>query len=121
MAESENKKQRRSRFFWFRELLDGSILTKQFVVKQLPFILYLVFFAIIYIGNRYNAEKVVKEINKRQREIKELRSESITLSSDLMYMRRETEIINLINKKQLDLAPAKRPAFKIVVRDSEEQ
>ena len=38
-------------------VMDGTILTREKVVKTLPFLLYIAFLAILYIANTYYAEK----------------------------------------------------------------
>ena len=48
--------------FSLKSVLDGSVLTVHAFVRQIPFILFLVLLALVYIANRYNAEKVVREI-----------------------------------------------------------
>ena len=73
----------------FRELFDGSFLSKEGFAKQLPFIFFLAFLALIYIGNRYKAEKIIQKNIALQKEIKELRAKSITTAAELMYMRKQ--------------------------------
>ena len=99
-----------------KEFLDGSILTQNAVIKQLPFIFFLTFLAIFYIGNSYHAERVVRDINNLQKEIKELRSESITLASELMDIRRQSEISKLIKKYGIKLEESNIPPKKIVIK-----
>lgn len=73
-------------------VMDGSILTRQKLVKQLPFILYITFLAILYIANSYNAEKTIIEIGKIKHELEELRYEYITTKSNLMFHSKQSEI-----------------------------
>ena len=54
----ENAEEKANRRGALRDFLDGSILIKNFMVKQLPYILFLTLIAVIYIANRYHAEKV---------------------------------------------------------------
>ena len=42
------------------DVFDGSVLTRDRVVRQLPFVLFVTFLIILYIGNRYHAEKVIR-------------------------------------------------------------
>ncbi len=79
-----------------QSVMDGTILTREKVVKTLPFLLYIAFLAILYIANTYYAEKKVIEIEKVKRELKELRSESISIESRLMYYSRQTEVMKRI-------------------------
>ena len=79
-----------------QSVLDGTILTKDTVVKSLPFLFYIAFLAILYIGNSYYAEKKVIEIEKMKKELKELRSENISTKSKLMFYSRQSEVIKRI-------------------------
>ena len=99
----------------FRELLDGSILTNDFFIKQLPFIFFLALLGVLYIGNRFKAEKIIQQNMSLQKEIKELRSESITIAAELMYMRKQSEVIKLLKKKGLELEESTEPPIKVEI------
>jgi hypothetical protein len=96
-----------------KEWFDGSIITRDSIVKQLPFILFISFFGVLYIGNRYHAEKVVRELDKIQQTVKDLRAESITTASELMIMSRQSEVVKLVQKENLDLEESIDPPKKI--------
>ena len=100
-----------------QSVLDGTILTKELVVKSLPFIFYITFLAILYIANSNYSEKKIMEIEKVKKEIKELRSESISVKSKLMYYSRQTEVIKRIGV--YGIKESVKPPHKIyVVNDS---
>jgi len=99
-----------------KDLLDGSLLTKQMVLKQLPFIIFLTILTFIYIGNNYKSEKVGRDIVKLQHEINELRQESISLAADLMYYKRHSEVAKLIQQKEYGLYESQTPPKVIVVK-----
>lgn len=96
-----------------REFLDGTVITRKNVVKQLPFLIFLCIIGIIYIGNRYHAEKVIRDITKIQEEVKNLRAEEITTASELMKLSRQSEVIKLIKEKNLNLVESTDPPAKI--------
>jgi hypothetical protein len=73
-------------------IIDGSILTRKKLVKQLPFMLFITLLAIVYIANSYNAEKTIIEIGKTKKELEELRFEYITTKSNLMFHSKQSEI-----------------------------
>jgi hypothetical protein len=100
-----------------REFLDGTIITRKNVVKQLPFIIFLSIIGIIYIGNRYHAEKVIRDITKAQEEVKNLRAEEITTASELMKLSRQSEVVRLVKEKNLGLEESTEPPAKIKSRD----
>ncbi len=98
-----------------KEVFDGSILTRDAVTRQLPFLAFLAFLALVYIGNRYHAEKIVREESKMQTEIKELRAKSISIAAELMDMSRQSEVSRLIKEKGMDLKEAVRPPNRLIV------
>ena len=79
-----------------QSIMDGTILTRDKVVKTLPFLLYISFLAMLYIANTYYSEKKVFEIEKVKRELKELRSECISIEAKLMYYSRQSEVVKRI-------------------------
>lgn len=111
---------REERKFSVKSLIDGSVLTRDGVVKQVPFIIFLTFLAIIYIANRYHAERVVRETVKIQNEVKELRFESITTASGLMYISKQSEVARLVKEKKLGLEELVEPPSKIVIEKEKE-
>jgi len=102
--------------FSLKSIIDGSLLTVRSVVKQLPFILFLVFLTLIYIANRYHAEKMVRQIDSLKTEVKDLRAEEITTASELMNLNRPSNVQNLVTEKQLGLKLTGEPPYKIVKR-----
>ena len=98
-----------------KDFIGGSFLTSANVIKQIPYILFLTLIAIIYIGNRYQAEKIVRETVVLKNEVKELRAEAITTTSELMYISKQSEVAKLVEKKGLDLKEAVVPPKKIVI------
>ncbi len=100
-----------------KDFIGGGFLTSENVIRQIPYILFLTLIAIIYIGNRYQAEKIVRESIVLNNEVKELRSEAITATSELMYISKQSEVAKLVKKKGLDLKEAVVPAKKIVVNE----
>ncbi len=93
----------------FRELLDGTLLTRQVVVKQLPFLVFLTFLTMVYISNRYNAEKVVRETVAIQSELKELRAESVTIAAELMDISKQSEVARMVQDFNLGLKESVEP------------
>lgn len=97
-----------------KDFIDGSVLTRDFVMRQLPFIIFLAILAIIYIGNRYHAEKLVRRSGELQTELKELRAEAITVSAELVHLSRQSEVLKLLRRNNLDLYESVEPPQKIV-------
>lgn len=105
----EQKEQTESKRMSVRGLIDGSLLTREVVIKQLPYIIFLTLLVLIYIGNRYHAEKVVRKTVELQNEVRELRSEAITTSAELMFISKQSEVTKLVKRKNLELEELEKP------------
>ena len=105
----QEQEQKEIRVFTIRSLFSGSILTQTRVVKQFPYILFLVALALIYIGNRFHAERLVRKLSNLQIEVKDLCSEQITTASELMNISRPSEVIKLVNKNNIGLSLPDKP------------
>ena len=111
---------REEKKFSAKSPIDGSVLTRNWVANQVPFIIFITFLAILYIANRYHAERVVRETVKMQREVEELRFESITKASDLMYISKQSEVARMVQEKKLGLEELVEPPSKIVIENKKE-
>lgn len=107
----EEKEIRKARF---RDILDGSLLTRDNVVSQLPYILFLTLLLILYIGNRYHAERVIRQSLELQKEIKELRARAISTASELEYLSNQSQVARLIEQRSLGLQYPEEPPVKII-------
>jgi hypothetical protein len=99
-----------------KSFLGGTILTDERFTRQLPFLALLSFFALVLITNRNWSERTIRQIEILQDSLKELRSESITLSAKLMDASRPSEVLEKIQKSGLDLEEPVRPPQKIVIK-----
>ena len=98
----------------FLNIFSGNFLSKDNVVYQLPFILFLTVIGLGYIANGYYAEKSVREISHINTEIKELKSEFITTKSELMFMSNQSEVARAA--APIGLNESTVPPKKIVVK-----
>ena len=81
-----------------KTFLGGTILTDHRVTRQLPFLFFLAFLALIQITNRNWSERTIRQIEVLQDTIDELRSESITLSAKLMDASRPSEVLKKVEE-----------------------
>lgn len=93
------------------DILGGDYLSKESVIGNLPFLIFIAMLALIYIANTYYAEKTVKEIEKTKVELKELRYQYITTKATLMYYSKQTEIASRALK--FGLKETTIPPYKI--------
>ncbi|MFP4023761.1 MAG: FtsL-like putative cell division protein [Thiohalospira sp.] len=112
----EKQERKEHKFGSIKDFLDGSLIANDFVVRQLPYIVFLVLLAFIYIGNRYHAEKVIRRNTELQKEINELRAEAITTSSELMFISKQSEVVKLVKRSGLNLEESVEPPRKIIIK-----
>jgi len=96
-------------------ILDGSFLTRDKVISLLPFGMFIVFLAMIYIANSYSGIRRVKEIDKLGKELKELRIEHISTKSKLMYQSKISEVAKRLETQEIKESVI--PPKKIMVKD----
>ncbi len=115
--EFEEPKEENIKHFSFRSLIDGNVLTQKAVLKQSPFIVLLVLLAFIMIANRNHAEKLVIKSNRLQNEVKEMRSQAISTSSELMKFSRQTTVERIVQERGLDLEENLEPPKKLIIEE----
>lgn len=104
-------KEKKGSFFSY--YLGGDVFSKKTVVKQLPFLLYVVFLLMIYISNTYIAEDMKASIKKTSKSIEEKRIENVMLKSELTSLSRQPELAKKL--KKTGIKEATEPAIKIVI------
>lgn len=97
------------RYVRLRDILNGEIFTRPFFSKQLSYVLFVTFLAFCYIANHYKVEELVTRLAEVKKELKELRSESITTSSQLMNISKQSEVLRRIREEGIDLEPLRDP------------
>jgi hypothetical protein len=98
-----------------RDFVSGRIFTRDIVVMQLPYFLFLTFLAFVYISNHFKVEKLLNEAASLNKEIEALRIEAITTSSDLMYISKQSVILQKVHKAGINLQELTEPPRRIIV------
>ncbi|HPE75078.1 MAG TPA: FtsL-like putative cell division protein [Draconibacterium sp.] len=99
-----------------KKWIGGAILADDRVTKQIPFLIFLAFLAVLLITNRNWSERTIRKVETLQETLDELRSESITLSAKLMNSSRPSEIVRKVENANIDLQEPLRPPQKLVVK-----
>ncbi len=98
-------------------VLDGSFLTRDTVMDNIPFLLFLFGIGIFYIGNSHFGEGTIIGMEKMNREIKELKSEFISTRSELMFVSKQSEVAKAV--APFGIYESVVPPKKIVVKSKE--
>jgi hypothetical protein len=99
-------------------VLDGSFLTRDNMVNNIPYLLFLFGIGIFYIGNSHFAEKSVIQGETLNRELKELRSEFISTRSELMFVSKQSEVAKAV--EPMGIYESVVPPKKIVIKPEEQ-
>jgi len=72
------------------------VLRYQWMLRNLPFFLFLAFLAVVYIYNGHYADHVVRDIGRTGRELKELQYEYKSLKSEVMFRSKQSELAKAV-------------------------
>jgi hypothetical protein len=86
----------------------------RWIVKNVPYFLFLAVLAIVYIYNGHYSDNTIKKINRTSNELKELQYEYKTLKSEVMLRSKQSELSKAV--APLGLKELTEPAF--VLKDS---
>jgi len=102
MEPASKKKEFELRLRWKR------LLNYQSVVRQMPFFLFLALLAVVYIYNGHNADKLIRDIARTNRELKELEYEYKTVKGQVLFQSRQSELARAVmplGLKEVDTPP----------------
>lgn len=99
----------------FRSLLDEKqqLSAAEKASFLLPYALFLVLLSLVYIGNSHQSEWMIRAIEREKLSVRELGWEYKILSTDLMFMRRRTEIAK--KARALGLQESVSPPIQISI------
>lgn len=93
-------------------------IRKEDLLQTMPFMLFLTLLAVVYIANNYMAEKTLRKIDAVDKEIQTLRSEHISLKSELNFLSNQSAVARSVEPygiRESIVAPK-----KIIVQNTED-
>lgn len=102
---------------FFTLMFTEGVISIESATHMLPFIVFIAFLGMIYIGNRHFAENNIRDIDKLSKEVKELSWDFKTLKADLMLKSTRTEVAKVVDT--LGLKEPVEPPKKIVIGEGE--
>lgn len=73
-----------------------SFFNNQFIVRNIPFFLFLAALAVLYIYNGHYADKLIKKISVSEKSIKELQYEYKSVQSEVIFRSKASELIKAV-------------------------
>ena len=98
---------------WIMYILGGAILKENFVVRHTKMIVLVVFLMFFYISNRYTCIVKIREIDRLQTELKEVKSEALNISVRLTGNTRPSQVEELVKRQGLRIEKTKTPPYKL--------
>jgi hypothetical protein len=116
MADLKVKKtQRRGNVM--KRLISGTYISETLILNNIRYVILVFILAIIYISNRFQAERIERETLVLEQEVRDLRAESLSTSAELMTMSRQTEVYRMVKERGLGLQELQEPPYRIVVNE----
>ncbi|MBS1730380.1 MAG: hypothetical protein JSS67_06335 [Bacteroidetes bacterium] len=70
-----------------------SLISYTWILKNMPFFLFLTLLAVLYIANGHAADNTIRDINKTAEDLKELQYEYKSLKSREIFQSREDQLV----------------------------
>ena len=96
-----------------KDVASGEALGREWLQRQIPFILFLVMIALFYINNRFTYEAQLRDIDRLKKELIDAKYESLTVSEELMQMSRQSYVIDKLREQGSNLEVSTEPAVVI--------
>lgn len=98
-------------------VLNGSFLTRENMVRDMPFILFLAAAGLFSIAYGYHAERVVREIERTDAALKEQRAEYISERAELERQEQQSQVAGRISA--LGLVESRVAPVKIAIEEDQ--
>ncbi|MCX2479218.1 FtsL-like putative cell division protein [Pedobacter sp. MC2016-15] len=102
---------------FFKKLFTEGAVSKETATAIMPFLIFLSLLTMLYIANSHMAVKNIRDIDKLNKEVKELSWEYKSLKADLMFKSKLTEVAKKVDT--LGIKELIEPPKKIVISSNE--
>jgi len=103
---------------FFTQFFAKGFITKETATGALPFIMYIAFLGMIYIGNMHLAEKTIRDIDDITKEVKERGWDYKTAKADMAFKSTLTEVAKRADT--LGVRQSVEPPQKITVKEDQD-
>ena len=87
------KKKKKKKHSLFVQILNGDILSKEFIIANLNFIFFVIFLLLLVIAKGYYGKQLVTDIAKEQKELDELTSDFVEAKARLEEDTRRIKLV----------------------------
>lgn len=89
-AEAQTEQPVNAKYDWKK------FLSHRWVVRNIPFFLFLALLAVLYIYNGHYADKMLRKISATEKHIKELEYEYKTIKSEVIFRSKASELVKVV-------------------------
>ena len=97
----------------FVHVFGGSVLTENFFLRNMRFILVIVLIMFLFISHRYTVLQKMSEIERLERVLKDARYDSLPISSSVTEASRQGEFERRVEEAGLELIVTNEPVYLI--------
>ncbi|MCU0377488.1 MAG: FtsL-like putative cell division protein [Bacteroidales bacterium] len=113
----QKTKQKKGTGNLIKGLISGTFISERLILNNMRYVSLLFVIALIFITNRFQAERVEREIIKLEQEVRDMRAESLSVSAELGSVSRQSEVYDLVKERGLGLEELRTPPYRIVVNE----
>lgn len=113
IEKQQKKKKKKESRFSIIYVLGGGLLKEDFIVRHTRMIVLVVILLFFFIGNRYTCMQKLREIDRLQQQLRDVRFEALSISSELTGNSRQSQIELLIEEQGIELEVAKNPPYEL--------
>lgn len=103
------------------QFLRNGVITTGDAERALPFILYIAFLCMLYIGNRHVSDNTIRDIDKIGKEVKELSWDYKNNQAELAYKSTLSQVAEKVRADSMDIKASEQPPQKITVKEDTQQ
>ncbi len=96
-----------------------ALISYEWILKNMPFFLFLALLAILYIANGHAADNTVRDINNTAADLKELQYEYKSLKSREIFQSREDQLVQSALPLGLKISDEPPMHIKVVLKGDE--
>jgi hypothetical protein len=106
---SANKTRNNKQLSWKKDW--RKLIYQKWIVKNIPFFLFLAALTVLYIANGHFADKAIRKINLTAKHLKEMEYEFKTVKREVIFRSKESELVKAV--EPLGLRELLAPPMKI--------
>jgi hypothetical protein len=103
------------------QFLKNGVISTDDATRALPFIFYIAFLCMVYIGLRHVSDNNIRDIDKVGKEVKELSWEYKSSKAELAFKSTLSEVTKRAEADSLGVRSSEQPPQKIIVKEGEQE